>query len=303
MKFIIEEVEKQQFINEIEEKAIHYINEELGIANDVVLMTSDVYNKIFEHIKSTSSLPFNSNDIMFKQGSFDYNFSNYNFRVVWSYYFYRDKETYNKKPRNRNAKYNASSNTINITLISINNWIDKNNIKEAIQHEIEHYFECFKRGFKPYKNNELYQYSIQLMNDSDPVLQSVGDIIYLSFDYEKRAYANGLYQILYQNRCIEFDRNILAKTQLYNAVLKLKKDINILKGIDKISDKAQIVLDDIKMSLEDLIKKADETINDIIKKIGRTIVKVKKDLLKENKLQIFDDFYPNGNPFNIFLIK
>ena len=187
---------------------------------------------------------------------------------------------------------------INITVRAVNGKIDFARTLEALQHEFEHFWERLHMGH-PYKGMNLYKVADQLLCDTyNDYNQSIGRILYMSRKWEQRAYANGVYQYLMSHPVPNLTRENIKDTQLYRALIFLKKDVEKLKAVKEPSQHPFLratlskLRSDFGIQYEQIITIGEKAIDNIVRILGRTLSKAENDLSKKENGEIL---FPNHN--------
>ncbi len=109
---LLEEIQQKHLLAEIDDGLTKSINEELGIASNVIYATNNLYNRLKEVISKSQSLPFNSDYVVFKKGITEYKDNYINLYVNWNYYNYLNQHSFEKYYRGLNASYTPYNNTL-----------------------------------------------------------------------------------------------------------------------------------------------------------------------------------------------
>lgn len=274
---LLEEIQQKHLLAEIDDGLTKSINEELGIASNVIYATNNLYNRLKEVISKSQSLPFNSDYVVFKKGITEYKDNYINLYVNWNYYNYLNQHSFEKYYRGLNASYTPYNNTLNVNLIATNGTLFEDRIKETIQHELEHYYENKKRNYVPYKQKTDYRNGNRLMSSNNQLEKSIGTILYMSCTFEQRAYANGLYQILMNSGKLRLFKDDVKNSQLYKGLIAVKNSIVMLNSTD--GGEINGIIEKIGYNKRKLLDIADETVDGINRIIGRTFVKAQNDLI------------------------
>ena len=128
----------------------------------------------------------------------------------------------------------------------------------------------------------------------------IGDVIYLSLQCEEEAFTNGLYASLVYNYKHENKPTIevLDNSPVYNALLKMRKEVDILLQ-NKEDETLRKTLFTIKKmtngttfnGIINMTKRAEKV---IVRRIGKIIVKAQKDC------NVSNDMWANDNRRNVY---
>ena len=196
---------------------IDFLFEDRGVSDEVsqiaMIVTSNILKEISNVVIQEKILPS-----QYFEWKGNYPFSGYGIKinVQWTFYNVGDNSQITNKMRT-SAVANISRHEMTVTLLSVNMKYNASSFKETIQHEAMHFFENYKRGYAPYKEqskyDKAYNYlkqnaNININNEKlDEVAKTVleikkyiAEIIYISTAYEQRAFANGAYSYLMQHQ-------------------------------------------------------------------------------------------------------
>lgn len=258
------------------------LTEEMSIANDVYIVARNISQILRKEIEKGNYIPYNKGGITYKSGIFEYllDFSE-KVNIEWQYYDFVSQKIFNKeygKIPYKNS-YNINTNTISITIISINGKIDIHTVEDTIMHEIEHLYQTNKSGkelLKTDKDKVAYQNaSINKTNIQNNAIRAIGNIFYFSKKFEQDAQVNGAYGYMmkrYQEEKIPPSLSY-KETEAYAALTKLKCDINYC--INNVNNRNRV-------SVNSYIKQiyGDYTIEKIISLGEETIIRLSKKLMK-----------------------
>lgn len=256
------------------------IEEELGISDEVTRYAEEVSDLVLRNIQTQPKIKvvngLQTNTFRFKQRLFD---TDVNFEIKNNYFsdvkFFMQ---YRKNHRPQPNKYKHDSNTIRIEVDYVNGWHDHERLEGAIQHELEHLFQDFKKG---YHREETIQYNTASANYSNKneTIRLVSQIIYFSEGREIYAFANQAYQMLMEEGIDP--RDAIKNTNLYKGYSVLKNGETFL--MEHSGDKGiNLLLSKFDTNNARLLKHCQWAIDEYAKYIGRVIVKVEKDKLDED---------------------
>lgn len=301
---LIEQMKYKTLIEETLGEIENVIKEERSIPYEITNIVNDISYRLSNEVKNSPSLPYNRDFITFKKGQFDVNLFNRRIKILWEYYSFLNNEIKNKtfiKDRSGQLRKTIDGYEINVTIRAVNGKIDFARTLEALQHEFEHLWERLHRSNSPYKGMKLYNVANQMMNDSyNEYNRIIGRILYISKKWEQRAFANGVYQYLMNHTAPNLTRENIKETQLYCALIYLKKDVEKLKSINDYEQHPflRATLAKLKSNFgiqyNQLIDIGEKAINNIVRILGRTLSKVEDDLSK-NEGEIM---FPNYNYIN-----
>ena len=298
-EFVINKQNENNILNEV----ISILNEERGISDVVSNLTFEIKNEIIKNINNSKSLPFNYDQVTYKKGELnEFTFNNVKIIVKWQYYSFASIDILNRFPSSKLPisyckKITNNYYELNLCIAAINGQFQIVRILETIQHELEHIWETSNKGTS-YKNMDLYIYGKTLMNNPNEYKRSVGIILYLSQNWEQRAFSNGVYQYLINHKYPENSFINIKETQLYGGLIQLKQSIKILKEITDpyqhpfIHTELNQLKNNFNITFDKLIQIGEKAINNIIRILGRTLSKVEDDLEKKEKGEIL---FPNYN--------
>lgn len=258
-------------INETVDRILNSINEERGIARDVFSATNEILEYVKKKYPSVAS------------GNFKIMIYNKRVDVTWV--------VYNNSDRGKSQTIFNPDGSIRVNYVfrAHDGVLDTAAAMESIQHELEHLWEKLHYG-KPYKDQNLYQYGRELMNSDFVFDNIIGDILYLSRNWEQRAYYNGLYGYLINSRNNgKSELENMKETQIFKGLTTLIDDVKLLKqAMNTYQDKPMAVVtvnklhERFKLTLNDIVNIGEETIRRITREIYRTVHKAMEDN-KENK--------------------
>ncbi|MBR6516922.1 MAG: hypothetical protein IKT40_08830 [Bacilli bacterium] len=203
-----------------EEQVKLILAEELGIAKKVVNLTQEIQNNIFDSLNNNIT---NDNFLV------DSN----NLTISWKVIeFNNESELYSWLDNNIDQYINGYSKekqTIYLTMLSINQTIDIDNLKDTIQHEVHHYYQESKKPKN--KNQEAYNEVIKNFNAINPYLMHFARLMYFNNKFEIEAYVNGAYNVSI-NKDIESFDDFINSTDLKRIKEILNDGYNFFKNCD-----------------------------------------------------------------------
>lgn len=269
------------------------LNEELGISNSVSLFTLRLKNLISNNYAkhSDDSLLMVEYEIVKNQyitlfkNVFITNFENNDVKIIY-YVLNTDNQNlisfYNTK-----CVSQCSGNSIIIFLSCnyINNKINWRYYSGILQHEVEHYFQSYKKNsilLSPKKQQEYDNY-INLVKSNNYIDVIIGYTYYYYTKVEQNAIMNQLYREIMDNNkdgLRNDPKDILVNNVHYLNINQIKKFIDVLNKYDFYKDDLKNHLKNINKSYNSFIRIANTVIDEYIKKFARTLYKAKKDVDK-----------------------
>lgn len=207
------------------------LSEELGVSNDVEVMTKDLQTKITSLFPS-SLKKTDENGVGIIQNEFYYKLFECSFYVKFICYNFKTKDdanyylnTYREKyPVDSNSNFTDFSVTLNLyavcgTLL--------NSSASVISHELMHVYEYLKRGFMvqnpPRGAAGLYYRVIKSIHNGDVKKNDFVTAIYTSFNKEQVAFTNQYAHCLANSKNPSYEYQIFDP---YNRLLIMKKVLN-----------------------------------------------------------------------------
>lgn len=279
-----------------EEKLNLIIQEELGIAKEVLSITKDIeavlktfFKNKLKHIKEQIK------DDLYVDITY-YNFDSYNHLNDWLNLHYR---------KNVNG-YSYSQQTIFLTILSVNNMFDTEEILDTIQHEVHHYFQTKKSG-KTF-STEKYQNIALNVNSDNEYVKYLTSIHYFKHNFELEAWINGAFNT-FKNKRITTYKDFIYNSELYKIDDVLKKAYNFFShaSFNEWEVKQMLVfiknnglyknINDLIFLRKDILNDCEKTYDIFVRKSSRTYAllkqqyeeKLKKSVIKRiNKHINFD---------------
>ena len=266
---------KKLYITESQFK--EFILEELSIANEVIEVSNEIIQKIYEGI---------SKDL--NEFTFD---APYNTMVNVKIYAFNNNNEFSNWLDNDGVKflYNGFSfneNTFYFTCVKINDEIDISIIENNVFHEVEHLIQSIKQG-KPITSNG-YDVIVKHLNDFNPVISTVCNILYYTKKFELDATINGFYSDL---KKFDLGRDnitdIIKDTEcgkLINMFIEWKKSVQLWTRTPLINDARKKlfefgIIKDIELNTlkQKLIKKINNAHKYLLKRVGKVYSYAKKE--------------------------
>ena len=290
----------KSFISESLNNVNRIVAEDRGISMEVGNIASAVAKKIVSMANSTEPYRDSITGKKYRAGFFSYDTLwdvGLNIKWIITYHDSRKGEPIPKTV----SSFNAVTKTATINAIAVNGTIDLAGMKETIQHELFHAFEMHKKDNR-ILSNEYYNHAFKRAGAIDerkyPVLFGINLIIYLSFEFEQRAYYNGAYKKLISSDdgVNNFD-NAIQETnffRLYNMVRDLYPKLKELQGEEL--HMAMKELEYYNLTWDEFLQLTKELLDSLLVKLGRLKSKVMDDYETRNVM------YREPQPHNYFKI-
>lgn len=275
---------------------IDFLFEDRGVSDEVsqiaMIVTSNILKEISDVVIREKILP-----TQYFEWRGNYPFSGYGIKinVQWTFYNVGHNSQITSKMRT-SAVANISRHEMTVTLLSVNMKYNASSFKETIQHEAMHFFENFKRGYVPYKEqrkyDKAYNYlkqnaSIDTNNEKlDKAAKTVleikkyiAEIIYISTAYEQRAFANGAYSYLMQHQedaAFKFS-TAMQGTKLFSWLKVVEKAIEFFNEYNGDLKPIDEELEDYGIDRIELMTIAIGARKNILRLIGRIVSKAMDD--------------------------
>lgn len=285
-----------KYVLQLTESIKNAINEEFGIADEVTDALYTIKEELKKSFKNEFEKPTRVHGITYRSGNFETNIFGEKLTVYWECYNYQNENLKNqhilpatgryiKKDGNETAK-------LLLSMQALRGKININKTLESTRHEIHHFYEDAKNGFKPFQKRELYKYACDLMNSFHytDIRHMIGNIIYISFEHEQRAFYNGAYEFLLANIDVAYNFNLkIQETQMFKHMEYLKECIEEVENIGQenweknkfIKDISSHLKDEYNITYDKLLKIAHKSLKNLSLKIGRAIIKAKIDYDRE----------------------
>lgn len=267
------------------------IKEEMGVNSRVINSSFEIYSLIEKSFQEAKSIVVDDG-VGQRNGNVKYDFEGKILDIQYFILNFRDRKYMEKyaeaKGINNDAKsivlYNKRKNENKYVLngiwlygVSISGTIQKSELLDGIQHELEHVYQQFKMG-NDFGKEDVIGYVNDGLKSSDPFEFNVANLVYMSFKYEQEGFANGLYAYCASDPTHYNDR--FLSSPAYKKLLQLKEGRKFLE--ENISDEHLAkVLEKYKVlgiTQENILRKLDKTINECIRRFGRVFCKVMKDI-------------------------
>lgn len=263
------------------------ITEALHIADTVRIISDDVANELYYHIKNDPKSIIKDNKTLYKFGHFEHNDYGIGFTVQWQCYNFKNKEELNSSNINMSCSFVSAKKTINIKIVTINLVANRKWIEESIQHEVSHMFEFYKMGAFG-KNKQISQNyetaaKILINRNNNQLINAIAVIIYNSIKTEQNAMANGAYKYLMKpNANFTLFRYTIEETDLYIYFKEVSKAIDRLSKHSGSETEITEALNIYKgLTFPQLLKIGEATRQRMAWLIGRIIVKATDDYKKK----------------------
>lgn len=300
-----------------EETLGNLITEELSVSDEVIKATDKIWEEIKRDIilykeRHSNSIPENR----ITRHDFYTTIFGFDVRITWNYISTKSEE------EARSLCFNDISTGIeqlgfryiSIPIYAVNHEIIEYLTLENLQHEISHVWEEFKYPSEVKKTT--YEYGVWLINNAKTkAVKAIGCIIYLSKDWEIRAFINGSYSYLMKfvnitNKFDVFDN--VDDTTIVHALVDVRNALSDLKrlgpdfGGDKDAIKVMQTLRK-KYGIKDfdtLIKIGENTQEKLSRGLRRVITKVlndigKKPVFKVTHTMIRERYYDGKEKFTL----
>lgn len=268
----------------IKRKNREIICEALSVADKVITSSQTLGGFIIDMNDKTNPIGKVQN-ARFKKFAFYYDFMDEKILIVCYCYDYPSEELIPDEMKT-NGKTLPEEKKIVFRIVGSNSKIDKRALFDTIQHELSHLYEMKHRNGVPYKNFNNYKIATNIMHsdNSSRIEWTISKCIYISYRFEQRAFANGLYQFIKQNGHFEdgykdaIEESLAYKwyTYLLEYQVYIEDYINKYGSIEKYLK----VYD--KVNTAKLFRLISDSRKGLIHLIGRVVAKVKYDtMMKE----------------------
>lgn len=267
------------------------ITEALHIADTVRIISDDVANELYYHIKNDPKSIIKDNKNLYKFGHFEHNDYGIGFTVQWQCYNFKNKEEFNSSNINMSCSFVSAKKTINIKIVTINLVANRKWIEESIQHEISHMFEFYKMGAfgKNKQRSQNYETAAKILinQNKSQLINSIAVIIYNSVKMEQNAMANGAYKFLMLSDDYFFQfKNAIKQTEIYHYFNDVS---NALEQLSQYNCTEKAIIDALKpydkLSFQQLLKIAKKTKERMAWLIGRIMSKAMNDYKEKYGVQ------------------
>lgn len=248
----------------LEEKVNHVINEELGIANEVVNLEKIIEQKLIDYINN--GMYENKFTVTTELSNLEvsYVFKNFNNEF--------EADTWVSNERGYDG-YSYRDNTIYMSIVAIRGEIDFNELADTIQHECTHYWEM-KNMHRDLYNSD-YQDVINGMGNKNPYVSLAYSVIYYSNKNEINAFVSGSFSSAMKKGTQYADyMDFIEDNSVYEVYSELTDALESMKRIDVENDvmfeSAAMRIGCDKYYLADFIQHAAEIgLKYLIKRVGK----------------------------------
>lgn len=275
------------------------IKEELGIADEVKNTVNIIYDRILqdskniekEIIEDGTSLKYNYfaiNDIFGNKLTvyyYIYNFVDKSFRKA---FIRKEGENYLDSGsrhiyRNIRNIRKLIDNSVIIKIESISGIIQNvPNIKDTIQHELEHIYQQTKME-KEFGSADLNSFIMSKLYSNDIYEKNIAEALYMTFKSEIEGFSNGLYAFLTElmkNGYGVGSLNIAFRKS--EAFKKLQNAYKTKEYIEKHQNEPEVVkaieeYNRFGITKDNIIEKIDDAIKEMNTRFGKAMIKAKKD--------------------------
>ena len=197
----------------------HIIEEERSISREVVQLVNEIEKKI----QSINAKPFYT--YTFKIKGILINYMMTSFKTLEEGYEWHLKN-------NRNDGYSFDEKKLYLTLTFINGVCDYNDLKNTIQHEVEHYWQT-KNANKDFSNNRYSTIVRECFYSENPIVKYICTLLYYSYNFEIDANINGAFNVACKSiQKLTDYKTYIENTGLKNIYITLK---NSHKNLEKYS--------------------------------------------------------------------
>ena len=199
-----------------------------------------------------------------------------------SYHKYVKGEFHNAESIFMNTPYSKrhrSTSTMSIQCYTVNDEMDTAQLVDSINHELFHLFEQNQQGygFQIMKNQDLYGRVSSLFSkfeeNSDGYLLAYA--LYLHFDYEQRAFVNGLYAYVNEKplgeRMMKLDE-LINTSPLVKRIAMIRNSLKNLKDGKVESETLNIIYGCTKYSPSQIYEIGSKTIAEISMRIAKATI-------------------------------
>lgn len=266
------------------------LNEEMGIANDVVMKANEIKRLIYRDSRRKERKELDKG-VYLINGNISVDIFGTEMNVLYSIYNFYDYDTYYDKKEYFNPKCGIlnENNEVYISILSISGEFQENSFGDSIQHELEHMYQIKMQGKGLFQDNDLYEKSVKNINNDlyDGWVSKLANIIYYSRNEEHDAFVNGLYQQLVSPNAFDnYDYIIKTSTpyQISLLLANLKNDIESNYDNENLIEAAKFF----KKPRRWFIAQCEIGVRKIIKKIMKVRMKASNDFLNVNEGTIFE---------------
>ena len=252
------------------------ILESKHVAREVSNASTQIFNYLKRKIETTGDDELR-NGFIGKEGQFKTTLFDKELHIRWM--VIKTNKEKAKTLRLPPFAFDENSSTIYANMVDIGDGVDFLSIVEGLQHELAHLYEKYRRKV-PYSNKDWYETANKnIRSRENEVKLAVAQIIYISANYEKTAFANGAYAYLMNSNDYSknFD-NAIQDTQLFKWLYGLKHDLNMISSIEPNDEFLIQALSEYKnLNLQKLLLLANKTVKNLANAIGKIKVKAIED--------------------------
>lgn len=158
-----------------------FLNEKLGIAKKVVEISQEIEKKVYAFLDEEKN-----NTFFAIREDLNVCLKKLTYSSIEEFYL-----DYDVNPHIYKNGYSYNEKAIYLTFLIINNVLCGDNIKNTIQHEVEHYWQCKQSGKS--LSTPQYQKIATLMLSDNPYISVISKLLYYSKKFEIDAQVNGAY--------------------------------------------------------------------------------------------------------------
>lgn len=285
MEYIIEKQDRKEILEQIEKLVDNAINEELGISDILKRSAYNAIEEIKKDIPYRRVQPINADGGSCRKGSIKCLLNGSPITINYTLYNFIDKIYKDNAMRTiKLVNNNNGIDTVNISIISVDNYIDTSTYQDTIFHELEHLFQQKQAG-KSFSGLDLYHHAIFIKDRTkvNSMPRALAECIYLGQFFEQDAYVNGMYADLKEKaKKYEDVRRLAPTTEAYQAMLLFSDYIYVVKKYKSDAENMwSMHFGNFGVSFETFYNNLDKSLNRFITKIGKVIVKTEKDLYDE----------------------
>lgn len=258
-----------------------FINEELGIADDVAKATNDIKKLILTDLKNAQKRQV-SEGVWERSNTVTCNLFGMNVSIEYIHYNFRDYDTYysNADEFYFGGESSFTNKRIFLKILSISGEIQENTFGDTIQHEVEHLYQASMQNKPLLQNNSLYDKARDDKSRNEWRFK-LKQIVYYTRNEEQDAFVNGLYAQLISPDALYQKQQIIKSSNPYKiaALLKsLEKNIAENENNQELIDAAKYYRRPVKW----FITQCNIGSRKILKKMMKVVAKANKDFWKIN---------------------
>ena len=273
------------------------IREELSISDKVLDTVRKIMLELDGAIKNKE-----------REGKILFSFKERKYKLYWKIYDYRDRKDYEtSKIPTIGRGYMYTTRSISLPIIRISGYINKENLSDTLQHEIEHAYQD-DYGYNYSRTAKDYAVITTAMSSKElpESIRSIARLLYLSDKNEIDAMVNGLYGEVseamkklpnedYPTQSIE---KLIINSECYESYKTLYNGVSKIL-ISGIPYEAAQYFDSKDIKPTKIITKGERY---FLKKLGKVITKLKKDYFEKYPL-LEGPIYALGNQENNYYGK